>query len=514
MPSQYVQVKVKDIDKNEPPKALPGTSTVSLMKKVVLYGGDSDEVVCFDPDSNAWERPVFEPDEQAGAKPPPKRFGTSFTALDNEKALIIGGHTSDGGSEGGPTRMLSDVHVLACEKGKWKWINANDIPGDKLAPRGKHAACLIPVGKKMVVFGGMGQGGAEAMDSTSVLAAQNLAKMEWFDLETRVAEVVVEESEEIAVTAAPPPPPTEAEKQSAEGQEGHEGEEGEAADIPAAEQEEEAQEFVLPELTEVPGKRHSHGIAAVEGMLYTFGGVTKGPDGKEYPNNNVCMGEFVLNGKTLSKGDAVRWSYMKTHGDIPCARSDFAVSVLDGKIIVQGGRDYEGNALDDIYALDPHTGMWTTMYRSDFTWQKYSHSLSCIVGKRMVMLSAKDREGKSKYEDVRVLEFGKIVDSHAFLPDMSKRIVKEIALLEAQNKDFNTQLKKDPMKSPTEDEQRDVLLLVKNVIYTCKMDQPKIELQMEVLLEALSYLNKQGVATDKMDGDMQKCLENFGQVRT
>ena len=113
-----------------------------------------------------------------------------------------------------------------------------------------------------------------------------------------------------------------------------------------------------------------------------------------------------------------------------------------------------------------------------------------------------------------MLEFGKIVDSHAFLPDMSKRIVKEIALLEAQNKDFNTQLKKDPMKSPTEDEQRDILLLVKNVIYTCKMDQPKIELQMEVLLEALSYLNKQGVATDKMDGDMQKCLENFGQVRT
>ena len=35
---------------------------MSLMKKVVLYGGMSDEVVCFDPETNAWERPVFDPE--------------------------------------------------------------------------------------------------------------------------------------------------------------------------------------------------------------------------------------------------------------------------------------------------------------------------------------------------------------------------------------------------------------------------------------------------------------------
>ena len=150
--------------------------------------------------------------------------------------------------------------------------------------------------------------------------------------------------------------------------------------------------------------------------------------------------------------------------------------------------------------------------------------------RRMVTMSAKDKDdGKSKYDDVRVLDFGKIVDSHAFMPDMSKRIAKEIAQLEAMNTDFNTQvcrsvrllsmtlslfchtltpsprsisrfplprmpitpapthhqLKKDPTQPPTEDEQRDMLLLVKNVIYKCKMEQPQIELQMEVLLEAL-----------------------------
>ena len=61
--------------------------------------------------------------------------------------------------------------------------------------------------------------------------------------------------------------------------------------------------------------------------------------------------------------------------------------------------------------------------------------------RRMVTMSAKDKDdGKSKYDDVRVLDFGKIVDSHAFMPDMSKRIAKEIAQLEAMNTDFNTQV--------------------------------------------------------------------------
>jgi dynein heavy chain len=136
------------------------------------------------------------------------------------------------------------------------------------------------------------------------------------------------------------------------------------------------------------------------------------------------------------------------------------------------------------------------------------------TGKRLIMMSAKDKDdGKSKYDDVKVLEFGKIIDSHAFLPDMAKRIQKEIAQLEAMNKDFNEQLKKDPTKPKTEDEQRDMLLLVKNVIYTCKMEQPKIELQMDILLEALSYVQRMGVPTEKMDNEMKNCSENFGQVK-
>jgi hypothetical protein len=36
-----------------------------------------------------------------------------------------------------------------------------------------------------------------------------------------------------------------------------------------------------------------------------------------------------------------------------------------------------------------HTGKWTITYRSDFKWQNLGHCLSCIVGKRLIMMSAK-----------------------------------------------------------------------------------------------------------------------------
>jgi hypothetical protein len=129
-----------------------------------------------------------------------------------------------------------------------------------------------------------------------VLAAQNVAKMEWFDLHKEVVETVEGEAttEEAPAEEEAAAPAVPVEKAAAEGGEG--GEEGEGGgeeeeierteSHQKAEEEEEEEEVVIPELTEVPGKRHSHGVAAVEGVLYSFGGATK-IDGKEWPNNNV-----------------------------------------------------------------------------------------------------------------------------------------------------------------------------------------------------------------------------------
>jgi hypothetical protein len=385
---------------------------VPLMKKMVLYGGESDEVVCFDPDSSSWERPVFDPEEPGQGKPPPQRFGMTMTALDNEKAVVIGGLKPDVGGEEAPTEFFNDVHVLLCEKGKWKWHNTGEIPGTPLQARGKHAACLIPVGKKVVVFGGMpadyGKGG-DLLDDTSVLAAQNVAKMDRFHLHKLVEEVIVDKAEEHGEKGTPVTEPAKDDVPK-EGQEGENDENEGEAERQGEPNAQDEKTFTIPAMNEVPGKRHSHGMTSIEGQIFCFGGISK-IEGKEYPNNSVmsfspafvlllaglllrwpcmscsvcdcdlptagmvvwahdiawqvCVGEFVLAGKTLSKGDSVKWKQLNTHGDVPCPRKDFSVTSLDGKVIVQGGIDYEGNLLDDIYALDPHTGKWTTMYRSD-----------------------------------------------------------------------------------------------------------------------------------------------------
>jgi len=168
----WTKVKVKEADQpgKEPPKARSGSGTVSLAKKVILFGGDGeeqDDLVCFDPDSNSWERPEFDPSE---GQPPKKRFGMTMTALDAEKAVIIGGSMPDIGGEAPPSEWMNDVHLLLCEKGHWKWQEAGNVPGDLFKPRAKHAACLIPVGKKVVVFGGMTDeyaSGGDLLDSCS-----------------------------------------------------------------------------------------------------------------------------------------------------------------------------------------------------------------------------------------------------------------------------------------------------------------------------------------------------------
>ena len=118
-----------------------------------------------------------------------------------------------------------------------------------------------------------------------------------------------------------------------------------------------------------------------------------------------------------------------------------------------------------MYGLDPATGVWTTMYRSDNAWQKNTHSISCLVGKRLIVASAKAADAKSKLEDIRILEFGKIAEQHQLIKDMEKRIGKELKALEAFNKDALTNLSLDPTKVADEEKQREVLLKVKGCIY-------------------------------------------------
>ncbi len=127
----------------------------------------------------------------------------------------------------------------------------------------------------------------------------------------------------------------------------------------------------------------------------------------------------------------------------------------------------DGNLLDDIYSLDPATGVWSILYKSDNAWQKNGHALTCLIGKKLVIASAKsaDPEKPSKYEDIRILEFGKIAEQHMLTKDMEKRIAKELKGLEAFNKEAIANLSRDPTKEADAEKQREVLLKVKGCIY-------------------------------------------------
>ena len=87
------------------------------------------------------------------------------------------------------------------------------------------------------------------------------------------------------------------------------------------------------------------------------------------------------------------------------------------------------------------------------------------MGKRLIVASAKAADAKSKLDDMRILEFGKIAEQHQLVKDMEKRIVKELKGLEAFNKESLASLSLDPTKEANEEKQREVLLKVKGCIY-------------------------------------------------
>jgi hypothetical protein len=82
-----------------------------------------------------------------------------------------------------------------------------------------------------------------------------------------------------------------------------------------------------------------------------------------------------------------------------------------------------------------------------------------------VVASAKSADSKSKYEDIRILEFGKIAEQHMLTKDMEKRIAKELKSLESFNKEAIANLSRDPTKEADPEKQREVLLKVKGCIY-------------------------------------------------
>jgi dynein heavy chain, axonemal len=495
--------KVKKVD-GEAPNLSPGLAVTSLQKKLVFYGGGPG-VHVLDTENMKWESPDVE------GNAPENRVNHGFMALDNEKMLITGGRkpipedTEEEEAAKLPPADFGGVHVLMCEKGNWKWAPSPDVQGDKPAIIARHSTCLIPVGKKVVCFGGLNAHG-KRNDDLRVLSAQNMMRMEWTEiLRKPPAEAEPARTKAPAVGSAPEPTRDAPAKEGEQAQEGGEGDKHKAE----GEEEGDAPEKPPPPLTG-PAQRLGSGTVYLDGKVYVFGGDATHDDSQNLFTNVLTVGQLEGNLKTFERGSVeVEWQNVKVSGDIPPPRSDFVMTThLDGKIVIYGGFDKDGNPLDDMYMFDADKQEWTCMYASDSSTMPV-RPISAFVQKRLFSVAA----SRSKYDDVRMLDFGKIMEQNTFAPRMAQRVVDELDKLQKWAEASMKDLKIDPNSGADEDKQRDLLLRVNGRIYEFKEMQDEYDLQLDVLKDAMGLLSKHGVNMDKVNAQMMDVDENWAAVK-
>ena len=129
--------------------------------------------------------------------------------------------------------------------------------------------------------------------------------------------------------------------------------------------------------------------------------------------------------------------------------------------------------------------------------------------KRLFSVSAT----RSAYDDVRVLDFGKIMEQATFGPRMATRVTDELSRLAKWEETALKDLAIDPNKGADEDKQRDLLLKVNGRIYEFKETQNDFELQLDVLKDAIALLSKHGEKMEKATQQMVEVDDSWAAVK-
>jgi dynein heavy chain len=131
------------------------------------------------------------------------------------------------------------------------------------------------------------------------------------------------------------------------------------------------------------------------------------------------------------------------------------------------------------------------------------------VQKRLFTISG----SRSTYDDVRVLEFGKIFDQNSFYPKMAIKVAEELEALHRFESESLNHLSIDPNKGDSEEKQRDLLLKVNSCIYDFKMKSPAIDLQIDVLKDCIGLLAKNGINMEKSEIQMNEAVDKWAAVK-
>jgi len=149
---------------------------------------------------------------------------------------------------------------------------------------------------------------------------------------------------------------------------------------------------------EMPTARNVSAIAVVDRIIYVIGGIFGTPE-------DYQTGEDVAVLSTVEAYDPATDTWT-TKADMPTARGyHHAACVVDGRIYVFGGATKYGDLSGDyscvptVEVYDPATDTWTQA--SDMPWARLGHTASVVDGKVYII-------GGLDYEVVKLLEEGKI----------------------------------------------------------------------------------------------------------
>lgn len=112
-------------------------------------------------------------------------------------------------------------------------------------------------------------------------------------------------------------------------------------------------------LTVSPPARAGHTMAAINNTMYIFGGETGSSSGE---NLSKSTGSVLGDLWKLEEAQDRYDQQLATNG--PSPRTGHTSFVRDGKMYVYGGRDANGQALDDLWVYDPATNTWTEIQLS------------------------------------------------------------------------------------------------------------------------------------------------------
>jgi dynein heavy chain, axonemal len=433
-----------------PPRYRLGVSSAPMAKRMVVYGGNSDSVDVLDTESWKWSA------EKAGGGPG-LRMGHSFISSEKDRLVLYGGADCVVQEEGKDPKYgdwKNDGYVLTVDKdGSWKWVGTGALAGMGPPPRSQQSISVITVGKKVLIFGGKNASDSKVAGDTHMINASVIEKLEW--VSCAVTELVLEEEV--------------------------------VSDVPDGE--------------EKPARRnplHRHSAATFfdNNQMIVFGG-----------NHGSGLLNDVLVASVDIKLNAIKWSQIQTKGTPPSPRSNSTITLSDNKFYVYGGDGPQGIFYDELFTLDPESWTWNCLYASDQ--EQGSNTIRSVITKRVVAISC----SRNSWDELKVLEYGKRLESNSLLPRMSSYMSSKIKELDGTLQKYLTDLAVDPSKESSDEKQLAGLLKVMNGIFETKLQGPAFDLEFDVIIDAIKFLTKSGVNVDRQKSEVTDVFEKWSEVK-